>query len=207
MADEMGLIPSNVQATIETSLNEQAQTNWRKYHPESKTAWITPKLTKTTLNANVVYHMKGGPGFTAGADGMWLDFAGGHMVRKFADGGFAGMPSIGSQQPQIQPNHGPGGIVWAETGAGPWEAFVSGHPAKRDRSRGITEVAADRLGGDVVWRNAEGGIRDYQQMVNPANVRAQVVMHSTTIYPVAEPASVARTRDLDSATAARRFIT
>lgn len=95
--------------------------------------------------------------------GLMLNMAGA-LVDAFADGGVRGyMPTIGSQQPRIETNRGPGGIMWAETGAGPWEAFVSGHPAKRDRSRDITTDVVDRLGGTVEWRNADGGIRDYQQ--------------------------------------------
>ena len=44
-----------------------------------------------------------------------------------------------------------------EAGSGPWEGIVSGHPAKRPRSRVITEEIARRLGGDVQWRFADGG--------------------------------------------------
>lgn len=62
-------------------------------------------------------------------------------ILSFADGG-----AIGDQSPQIQPNRGPRGIRWAETGAGPWEAFISGDPGKRIRSREIWEETGRRLG-------------------------------------------------------------
>ena len=55
---------------------------------------------------------------------------------------------------------GGAGILWAEDGAGPWEAFLSGHPAKRRRSRWLLEETARRLGGSVNWATAyaDGGI-------------------------------------------------
>lgn len=81
-------------------------------------------------------------------------YAGSGMVQAMASGGFA---SIGSQLPQIRVAGGRG-ILWAEEGAGPWEAFVSGHPGKRSRSRSITEEVARRLGGQVAWSMADGGI-------------------------------------------------
>ena len=77
-------------------------------------------------------------------------------VFSFADGGM--LPPIGAQRPRIEHNRGERGIQWAETGAGPWEGFVSGHPAKKQRSRQVTEEIAGRLGGDVMWRAADGGI-------------------------------------------------
>lgn len=80
------------------------------------------------------------------ADGDLLLNRGGSLVAAFADGGHYGLPPIGAQQPQISPNRGPMGIMWAETGAGPWEAFISGHPAKRGRSIDIWERTGDMLG-------------------------------------------------------------
>jgi hypothetical protein len=148
--------------------------NW---HPATKHPKIDPQLTTSTLYVKVVRGKagKGGGGRSDldknSADGnLYTRTAHGLLARQFGDGGF--LPSIGSQQPRIEPNHGDAGIQWAETGAGPWEAFVSGHPAKRGRSRSITEVAADRLGGDVVWRNADGGIRDYRQLVTAPRTAA-----------------------------------
>lgn len=154
MADALGLIPRDVKTDIDTNLNQDGIDDWRRYKPPGKDAWITPRLTSKTLNANVVYHVKGGPGFTA-ADGGILALAGADIVRSFAAGGFDG--TIGAAQPQIQPNHGPRGILWAETGSGPWEGFVSGNPAKADRSRAITSEIARRLGGYAQF--ADGGTR------------------------------------------------
>lgn len=92
------------------------------------------------------------------ADGGIADQTPMGLTQSFADGGFA---SIGSQQPQIRAAGG-AGITWAEDGAGPWEGFVSGHPAKRNRSRVITGELANRLGGEVVWHKfADGGVLDH----------------------------------------------
>lgn len=194
MADALNLIPKNVTPDIKPTLNDEAIKIWRKYHPEDKTPWITPKLKKSTLNVNVVYHMKGGPGFSADADGGIHVKAGNALVRAFADGG---IPSIGSQQPQIQPNHGPKGIMWAETGAGPWEAFISGHPGKQARSRAIASDVVSRLGG--VAQFADGGVLQrtlYSQRPGPT-----INFNGDVYYPVAEPPSVTNNRSLQSAAA------
>lgn len=98
-----------------------------------------------------------GGGSTANADGNILSFADGGQYRA----------AIGDQQPQIASNQGPRGIQWAETGSGPWEAFISGHPGKRKRSIGILARTADMLGGlsvvgpdgQPVEAFASGGIR------------------------------------------------
>lgn len=78
------------------------------------------------------------------------------MVQRFADGGF---PAIGQQQSQIRAAGGRG-IMWAEEGAGPWEAFISGAAHKRGRSRRIAEQVVAMLGGVASWeRYADGGVR------------------------------------------------
>ena len=103
--------------------------------------------------------------------------ADGNIHEYFAAGGMRRRPKIGDQQPQIRGNHGPGGITWAETGAGPWEGFVSGHPAKRDRSRAISDEIVRRLGGSVEWY-AGGGIRgdgDGKDGPSAAHVLAQLL--------------------------------
>ena len=76
----------------------------------------------------------------------------------FADGGVLDRPAIGSQAPQIRAAGGRG-ITWAEDGAGPWEAFISGHPNKRRRSRAIAAETVDRLGGQILW-DAQSGLRE-----------------------------------------------
>lgn len=105
---------------------------------------IPDQVVNFTLSAqaNKVMQELGG---IPNADGNLLNFANG-----------GSLPSIGAQWPQIQPNRGPRGIRWAETGAGPWEAFISGHPAKRERSKVIATETVHRLGGDV--RFADGGM-------------------------------------------------
>lgn len=99
-------------------------------------------------------------------------FVGPKVQQYMAAGGFA---SIGHQQPRIRPAGG-AGITWAEDGAGPWEAFISGHPGKRRRSRWLLEEVAHRLGGDVSWgtRYADGGIRD-RYVASPYVPPTQVV--------------------------------
>ena len=78
------------------------------------------------------------------------------LLRAYAGGGFHG--SFRNAQPQIRTAGGPG-VLWAEDGAGPWEGFVSGHPAKRKRSRAITAELARRLGGYAIFdAYADGGI-------------------------------------------------
>ena len=90
------------------------------------------------------------------ADGGIMESAGGGLHQTFADGGFAGR--IGSQQPQIR-RAGGEGILWAEEGAGPWEAFISGHPAKSARSKQIWLETGRRLG--MVEAHADGGVRQH----------------------------------------------
>lgn len=112
----------------------------------NKSVSISVVTTQTQIN-KVLTQL--GPGMgTTQADGGLLE-----NLQRMAGGGF---PTIGSQQPQIQPNHGKRGITWAETGAGPWEAFISGAPEKADRSRSIADQVVGRLGGVVQWM-ADGG--------------------------------------------------
>ena len=118
-------------------------------------------VTITTIHRSVnetIY--RGGPASSKGsqlanADGGVLARVGDRMVRAFASGGI----SFRGQLPQIRAAGG-AGVQWAEEGAGAWEAFISGHPAKRKRSRFILEDVAARLGGYVSWgsRYADGGV-------------------------------------------------
>jgi TP901 family phage tail tape measure protein len=61
---------------------------------------------------------------------------------EFANGGFA---PIGNQRPQIRLAGGDG-MTWAEQGAGPWEAFISGNPANAARSKALWWETGRRLG-------------------------------------------------------------
>lgn len=104
----------------------------------------------------------------------------------FADGGIeengpgglhsymasGGTRSFAGQSPHIRPAGG-GGVTWAEQGAGPWEAWISGHPAKRARSLAILDDVASRFGRAVVEpsRFADGGTwesyRNFQTATPP----------------------------------------
>lgn len=98
-----------------------------------------------------------GAGLTQGGPGqVGTNDADGSIHEFYANGGMR--PRIGDQQPQVRPYSGRAGITWSEEGSGPWEGFVSGHPAKRGRSRAITSELAERLGGSVEWY-ADGGVR------------------------------------------------
>ncbi|MCL4722192.1 MAG: hypothetical protein KJ041_09625, partial [Gammaproteobacteria bacterium] len=71
------------------------------------------------------------------------------IIRQFAAGGFG--------QPQLRPFQGSQGVQWGEQGSGPWEAFISGAPQKRDRSIAIWREVGRRLLGRF---SAEGGIAE-----------------------------------------------
>lgn len=124
------------------------------------------------------------------ADGGMFTQHGGQLVQAFAGGGFAS--TIGAQQPQIRPAGG-AGILWSEEGAGPWEAFISGHPAKRARSRWLLEETARRLGGLVNWAApfADGGMVHYGPSSSPRDIMgAPSPGASTTLDPAALAAAV-----------------
>ena len=179
---------------LESLLDRGGIKDWESYKPKSKTATITTKYKYVSVGAPVGGKVKK-------ADGGLMTRAGAGLVESFADGGY---PSIGGQQPQIQPNQGPKGIMWAETGAGPWEAFISGHPAKRDRSRAILADVAERLGGRASFAN--GGIYDAQRtLYGQQSAGASISITSTTYYPVAEPESTATNRKLQQAAALGRI--
>ncbi|EAS0269359.1 hypothetical protein E7939_21950 [Salmonella enterica] len=78
-------------------------------------------------------------------------------IREYADGGVDGpLPS----QAVIQPaRNGKRGLVqWAESDAGPWEAFIPGAPNKRGRAMSILSEVADRFGYSLYRSYADGGI-------------------------------------------------
>lgn len=97
------------------------------------------------------------------------------------------MHTLGSAQPQIA-KAGGAGILWAEEGAGPWEAFISGHPAKRARSRTIAADTVERLGGRVEWRRfADGGYA----AGSPRGITAAPAVNVTTVDLATVQAAVA----------------
>ncbi|WP_431840644.1 phage tail tape measure protein [Gordonia hongkongensis] len=78
-------------------------------------------------------------------------------IREYADGGVDGpLPD----QAVIQPaQNGKRGLVqWAESDAGPWEAFIPGAPNKRGRAMSILSEVADRFGYSLYRSYADGGI-------------------------------------------------
>lgn len=142
--------------------------------PSNKDILVT--LRQNTINTVLDRHLTS----NVGADGMFLTYNAAGSIR--------------DMQPQIQPNRGPGGIVWAETGAGPWEAFISGHPAKRERSRDIADETVDRLGGYVQWF-ADGGMTDAERRRQSLEDRRTVSQALRTFNPSADDAA----RDVRSA--------
>ncbi len=63
---------------------------------------------------------------------------------------------------QIRPFQGDAGVNWGEKGSGPWEAFISGAPQKRDRSLAIWREVGRRLGATeaLAAAFADGGISE-----------------------------------------------
>lgn len=118
---------------------------------------IINRMTGRTVNVHTQYTHSGTPVAMgvrrAQADGGIL--SGGHhgLVQAFANGGYVG--SFATAHPQIRPAGG-AGVLWAEEGAGPWEAFISGHPAKAERSRSIWLETGRRLG--MIQAHADGGV-------------------------------------------------
>ncbi len=137
---------------VNSMLKRKGITDWESWSPKTKAAAIKPYLTDNDFVIHFNLQRQGGPKL---ADGGILVQAGARLVRSFASGGFDG--TIGATQPQIFANHGDRGVQLAETGSGPWEGFVSGNPAKADRSRAVTSEIARRLGGYAQF--ADGGTR------------------------------------------------
>lgn len=165
LADKYGLIPANVATSVTATGVDAANEKVARLLTlidqvramNGTTATVGVRYVVTGSLPNGGQNLMGGS--TANADGGLYDLAAGRLWKSFAAGGISTLPSIGSQQPQIQTNRGPAGIQWSETGAGPWEAFISGHPAKRSRSRAIASETVGRLGGTVMWhRLAEGSV-------------------------------------------------
>ena len=133
-------------------------------------------VTITTRYVTVGTRQKAGGQTKDAADGHVFEKSNAGMVKAYADGGFHFDTSLRDLQPQIIPSQAArGGLLVAEEGAGPWEGFVSGHPSKRARSRGITEDIAGRLGGEVNWLTpmADGGIAQQISALGPRAIAAR----------------------------------
>lgn len=137
----LGAVPGMTEAEIRTLAD--------LYGVQRAEAALAAVKSKT-VTISVAYKSIGGASRPVADGGMFAATSAG-LVQQYADGGFHS--TIGAQQPQIRPAGG-AGIRWAEDGAGPWEAFISGHPAKRRRSRWLLEETARRLGGIVNWETA-----------------------------------------------------
>ena len=161
LADQYGLIPGNVTTVVKAQGAESAR---RSVQDLINTV---SRLNSKSITVGVRYTYSGtrpgggrslGGGITIDADGGLHVNGPAGLVKAYAGGGMWD-GSFATAQPQVRPAGGRG-VLWAEEGAGPWEAFVSGHPARRERSRSITEDVAARLGGRVEWARpfADGGV-------------------------------------------------
>lgn len=156
---------------------------------------LRDKTIRITTVRTVIMRTKGSPGRTT-TGGLTVDADGGMhlatkagLVKAYADGGLwddryattiQWDGTFGSAQPQIAPAGGRG-VTWREDGAGPWEAFISGHPAKRDRSVAIWQDTGRRLGVTLsdamrsAIRMADGGTLARATYSTPAASTAQAV--------------------------------
>ena len=76
------------------------------------------------------------------ATGGVRSFPGGMM--SYAEGG-----SFQGQVPRTAWNQGARGVQWAESGAGAWEAWISGHPGRRQRSLAVHRDVGRKLGASA----------------------------------------------------------
>ena len=122
---------------------------------ESALNKINGKTATTTVTT--IYRSKGGDRkFTAAEGGTFRPSLAG-LIQEFAAGGFG--------QPQVRPFQGSAGVRWGEEGSGPWEAFISGAPQKRERSLAIWREVGRRLLGnfsaaDLIESFADGGLKE-----------------------------------------------
>lgn len=185
LADAYGLIPSDVKTNIAVTGGDKSQTKLAMVQaaiadlpPEKQVEVLSEfdnggikaadvalnKINGKHVTAYVDVQAKyvdtynrartGGPKL---ADGGLFEQFFGLLTRRFASGGFG--------QPQVRPFQGAAGVNWGEQGSGPWEAFISGAPQKRDRSIAIWKDVGRRLLGnfpaeDVISGFADGGITE-----------------------------------------------
>lgn len=144
---------------------------------------ITVNVVTVESQTGVSRSLRGG---LTQADGGFLSKSHLGLVKAFASGG-----TIGSAMPQLRPYQGnPRGILWSEEGSGPWEAFISGHPAKRGRSKAIADQVVARLGGKIQWATAyaNGGLRtsgagiDYDRMAEALGPRSISETRETPVH-------------------------
>lgn len=167
-ADQVLKTPKSVSTTV-TARTEAAKAQVAAFQSQINRLRGNT-VTITTRYVTVGTRQKAGGQTKDAADGHVFEKSNVGLVKAYADGGFHFDTSLRDMQPQIIPSHAArGGLLVAEEGAGPWEGFVSGHPSKRARSRGITEDIAGRLGGEVNWLTpmADGGIAQQISTLGP----------------------------------------
>lgn len=170
----VGNLGDAIRAVNDKNVNVRAQTHglWDVANLGAQIGGLRDK-TVTVRAVAIGGAAIGAMGFADG--GLWSRYADGgmHDPRRRYDG------TVGAAQPQIRPAGGRG-ILWAEDGAGPWEGFVSGHPAKRGRSRAVASDIVSRLGGSVDWGQvtemASGGVysnyrRQLSRLLRLSNAR------------------------------------
>lgn len=135
LADELFDIPADVKAEIKATFDAKgvAEANAALNKIDGKTV----QTYIDTYNRQ----RTGGP-----------KLADGGMVEHFASGG--------TREPQVRPFQGDAGVNWGEQGSGPWEAFISGAPQKKERSLAIWREVGRRLGASeaLAAAFADGGI-------------------------------------------------
>lgn len=197
---EVDGVPPETKAAIKTIAElggvDAARTALAKVKDKNVKVNVTWGSTPKTLKIGASGTMR--IGF---ADGGILVQSGRALVDAYANGGMR-PPPIGAQQPQIRPYSNPRGILWGEEGSGPWEAWISGHPDKRNRSIAIWEKVGKRLG---LLANADGNLVDFNTIRSTASAArwagASISLTTNTYYPQAEPTSVTNRRAIEAAAA------
>lgn len=193
LADSYGLIPEDVITYVEARGTETAKS------AINGVIQTLNRLTNKTVTIRTVYQSVGTPGAlstsTIGgatrADGGIDEFRNGRHVQAMANGGMFDT-SLGAMRPGVYPVT-KRGILMAEDGAGPWEAFISGHPQKKHRSRAIADETVARLGGEIVWRKfADGGIFGAAAVAGAASPAARDVQVNIPVQTVerADPVAI-----------------
>lgn len=147
LSDAIGKTPTshNTKMSVET---ETARAELRAFQAAIdalRGRTVTVRYVRTGVNPGGGRSTAGGSTFDA--EGSIHEFFSGGGYATLGDGGghVQYAPPIGPQQPQIR-QAGGAGMTWAEHGAGPWEAYISGNPDKHARSMAIWEDTGRRLG-------------------------------------------------------------
>ncbi len=149
LADQMGLTSGKVDDLANSIRNtpegkatkitaDTAEALWKVQQLKEQLALIHDKTVTLTLiqqTKNAVAHGLDPNTATGGV----RSFPGGML--SYASGG-----SFQGQVPRVAWNQGTRGVRWAETGAGAWEAWISGHPGRRQRSLAVWADVGRKLG-------------------------------------------------------------